>query len=177
MAKLIVEKINTNTVDILGKTFDSCTYSGDVGSREKIKGQTYLTLDDVDGDLTVRNDRSGNLIRKVEKLEKAEVSVQLLNAEDIDEGKSLATVILRDVYTAEAKENKGLKEIFVMAGTNCDRLSELINLAAKMARTPVGERANGKWYPSVDGKRVIIRIFNNVNSEGKISGGDCDCNE
>ena len=65
MAKLIVEKVNTDSREVLGKTCDSSTYSGDTGSREKIKGQTYITTEDVDDNMTVRGDGEDNLIRKV----------------------------------------------------------------------------------------------------------------
>lgn len=177
MAKLIIEKINTNSIEVIGKTCDSCTYSGDAGSREKIKGQTYLTLDDVDADMTVRGDGKDNLIRKVEKVEKIELGIQILNAESLDDGKSLATAILRDVYTSKGKENPELDEIFVKKGTNCAQLNELLSIAAKMARTPTGDRANGKWYPATkDGKRVIIRIYGEVDGKGHICD-DCCCDD
>ena len=170
MAKLIVEKVNTNTVEVIGKTCDSSTYSGDTGSREKIKGQTYITTEDVDDNMTVRGDGDDNLIRKVEKVEKLEVAIQLLNAESIAEGKSLATAILRDVYTSKGKENAEMTEVFVKAGSNCDQLNEILSIAAKLARTELGDRANGKWYPinKADGKRIIIRLFGEVDGKGKI---------
>ena len=170
MAKLIVEKVNTDSREVIGKTCDSSTFSGDVGSREKIKGQTYLTTEDVDDNMTVRGDGNDNLIRKVEKAEKIEVAIQLLNAETIAEGKSLATAILRNVYTSPAKENDGMVEVFVKAGSNCDQLNEILSIAAKLARTELGDRGNGKWYPinKADGKRIIIRLFGEVDSKGKI---------
>ena len=66
--------MNTDSREVIGKTCDSATFSGDVGSREKIKGQTYITTEDVDDNMTVRGDGNDNLIRKVEKAEKIEVA-------------------------------------------------------------------------------------------------------
>lgn len=178
MAKLIIEKVNTNSVEVIGKTCDSFTFSGDVGSREKIKGQTYLTVDDVDDNMTVRGDNKDNLIRKVTKVDKVELGVQLLNAESIGDGKSLATVILRDVYTSKGRENPDLDEIFVKSDTNTVQLGELLGIADKMARTPTGDRAGGKWYPiKKNGGRVIIRIYDTVNNKGRICDGCCDSKE
>lgn len=169
MAKLIVEKVNTNTVEVIGKTTDSSTYSGDASSREKIKGRIYLTEEYVEDNMTVRGDGEDNLIRKVTKVDKMELRVQLLNAESLDDGKSLATAILRDVHTSAGKENADMIEVFVKEGTNADQLNEILSLAAKMARTPTGDRANGKWYPATkEGKRVIIRLYGEVDAKGKV---------
>lgn len=166
---VVIEKINNNKIEIIGKTYDSACYSGDVGSREKIKGQTFVTEADVEEGMTVRGEGKDTPIRKVEKLEKAEIFVQLLNAESLSDGKSLASTILRDVWTAKGVENKELNEIFVMKGTNCKALSELLDISACMADTATGARAMGKWYPTMNGKRVIIRLIAPVNEKGVIT--------
>lgn len=174
--KVIIEKVNTNSVEIIGKTFDSVTYSGDKNSRNLIKGQTFITLDDVEDNMTVRGEGKDTLIRKVEKLEKAEIKVQLLNAENLNDGASLATAILKNVYIAKGKEND-MKEIFVMAGTNDAALNEIKNMALLLGETDTGARAMGKWYPSLNGSRVIIRLCKKINNKGKIveSGCNLDC--
>ena len=165
--KVVVEKVNTTTVNVIGKTFDSVTYSGDVNSREKIKGQTFITLDDVDDNMTVRGEGKDSIIRKVEAVDKVEVGVQLLNAEALKDGKSLATAILKKVWKAKGKEND-LDEIFVMRGTNMDALGDLRNIACALAHTETGARALGKWYPVVDGKRAIIRLVAEIEKTGMI---------
>jgi hypothetical protein len=167
--KVIVEKINTDTVEIIGKTFDSATYSGDVNSREKIVGQTFITADDVGDNMTVRGEGNDTPIRKVEAVDKVEVRVQLLNAESLDDGKSLASVFLRGVWKAKGIENPDMDEIFVMYGTNEDALAELRHISIAMGATTTGARTLGKWYPAVDGKRVIIRMVGGINKSGKIN--------
>ena len=170
MTNVVIEKINTTTANIIGKTFDSASYSGDAGSREKIKGQTFITTDDIKDSMTVRGEGNDTPIRKVEAVEKIELRVQLLNAESLDDGKSLASVFLREVWKAKGVENPELDEIFVMtSGENGNALSELIGIASSMARTTTGARAMGKWYPAtMDGKRVIIRLIAPINKNGKI---------
>lgn len=169
MTNVVIEKINTTTANIIGKTFDSTSYSGDAGSREKIKGQTFITSDDIKDGMTVRGEGNDTPIRKVEAVEKIELRVQLLNAESLDDGKSLATVFLRGVWKAKGVENPELDEIFVMAGSNDAALSELNSIALALSRTPTGARALGKWYPAtMDGKRVIIRVIGPINKNGKI---------
>ena len=166
--KVVVEKVNTTTVNVIGKTFDSATYSGDVNSREKIKGQTFITTDDVEDNMTVRGEGKDSIIRKVEAVEKVEVGIQLLNAEDLKDGKSLATAILKKVWKAKGKENEDLDEIFVMRGTNESALGEIRNIACALAHTETGARALGKWYPVIEGKRVIIRLIGEIEKTGKI---------
>lgn len=166
MAKLVIEKINTNTIEVLGKTVDSATYSGDAGSRNAIK-RAYVTLDDVEDNMTVRG-ADDTIIRKVEKLDKAEIGVSLVNAENISDGKSLATAILKDVYAANGVEND-MTEIFVMRGTNETALGEISEIAYALAGTDTGRRALGKWYPTSNGKRVIIRVIAPVNNSGKVA--------
>ena len=176
---VVIEKVNNKKVNVIGKTFDSASYSGDVGSRNKIVGQTFITTDDVEDNMTVRGEGHDTLIRKVEAVEKAEVFVQLLNAEGLPEGKSLASAILKGVWKARGIEND-LEEIFVMAGTANDRaLCEIIDIARSMAQTEMGRRAMGKWYPMVDGRRVIIRLINTIDKKGRITEhpGCCDCDE
>lgn len=170
MANVVIEKINTATAEIIGKTYDSSNFSGDICSREKIKGQTFITTDDVKDGMTVRGEGNDTPIRKVSAVEKIELRVQLLNAESLEDGKSLATVFLRGVWTAKGVENPELDEIFVMRGTNDCALDGLINIANAMGRTPTGARAMGKWYPATadGGKRVIIRLVGPINKSGKI---------
>lgn len=178
--KVIVEKVNTNSVNVIGKTYDSATYSGDVNSREKIKGQTFITLDDVEDNLTVRGEGKDSIVRKVAEVEKAEIGVQLLNAESLADGKSLATAILKKVWKAKGKEND-MDEIFVMKGTNCDALGEILNIACALGDTDTGARALGKWYPTLGGKRVLIRLVAPIEKHGKITSAvqerepECPC--
>jgi len=180
--KVVVEKVNTVTVNVIGKTYDSATYSGDVNSREKIKGQTFITTDDVEDNMTVRGEGKDSIIRKVEEVEKVEVGVQLLNAEDLKDGKSLATTFLRKVWKAKGVEND-LDEYFVMRGTNESALGDLLNIACALAHTETGARALGKWYPTVDGKRVLIRLVAGIEKHGKIESSvaerepECPCDE
>ena len=180
--KVVVEKVNTTTVNVIGKTYDSATYSGDVNSREKIKGQTFITTDDVEDNMTVRGEGKDSIIRKVEAVEKAEVGIQLLNAESLKDGKSLATAILKKVWKAKGKEND-MDEIFVMRGTNESALGEIRNIACALAHTETGARALGKWYPTVDGKRVLIRLVSGIDKVGKIERQvverepECCCDE
>jgi len=178
--KVVIEKVNTATVNVIGKTFDSATYSGDVNSREKIKGQTFITLDDVDDNMTVRGEGKDSIIRKVEEVDKVEVGAQLLNAESLADGKSLATAILKKVWKAKGKEND-LDEIFVMRGTNESALGDLLNIAHALSHTETGARALGKWYPVVGGKRIIIRLIGEIEKTGKIERPvverepECEC--
>ena len=175
MTSVVIEKVNNKKINVIGKTFDSCTYSGYVGSRNKIVGQTLITTEDVEDNMTVRGEGKDTLIRKVEAVEKVEVFIQLLNAETLPDGKSLASAIFKNVWKAPGVENN-LDEIFVMVGTNDDALCDIRRIANSMASTELGHRAMGKWYPSVDGKRVIIRLINTVDKSGHISNGDgCDC--
>lgn len=180
--KVVVEKVNTTTVNVIGKTFDSATYSGDVNSREKIKGQTFITTDNVEDNMTVRGEGKDSIIRKVEEVEKVEVGVQLLNAEALKDGKSLATAILRKVWKAKGVEND-LDEYFVMKGTNQEALGEILNISCALAHTETGARALGKWYPTVDGKRVLIRLVSGIDKVGKIERQvverepECPCDE
>lgn len=169
MTTVVIEKINNNKVDIIGKTFNSVDYSGDVGSRERISGQTFITTNDIKEGMTIRGDGRDTPIRKVEPMEKAEVFIQLLNAESIEGSKSLASAILKGVWTAKGVENPELSEIFVMDdGSNTEALREIKSIANAMARTELGMRAMGKWYPVVDGKRVIIRIIAEIDKGGNI---------
>lgn len=170
MAKCIIEKVNTTTAEIIGKTYDSSSYSGDVGSRAKIHGQTFITEDEIEGEMTVRGDEKDNRIVTVAKAEKVEIAIQLLNAESLADGRSLATTFLKDVWVKKA-EKDGLDEIFVLRGTNDSELCELSTLAAKMAATETGARALGKWYPMdvATKKRVLIRLCAPVNEKGKIT--------
>jgi len=179
--KVVVEKVNTVTVNVIGKTYDSATYSGDVNSREKIRGQTFITADDVEDNMTVRGEGKDSIIRKVEPVEKAEVFIQLLNAESLKDGKSLASAILKKVWKAKGVEND-MDEIFVMRGTNQNALGEVLNIASALAHTETGARALGKWYPVVDGKRVLIRLVAEIEKTGKIERQvverepeTCDC--
>jgi len=172
---VVIEKVNNKKVNVIGKTFDSASYSGDVGSRNKIVGQTFITTDDVEDNMTVRGEGHDTLIRKVEAVEKAEVFIQLLNAERLPEGKSLASAILKGVWKARGIEND-LEEIFVMAGTNGSALCEIIDIARSMTQTEIGRRALGKWYPMVDGRRVIIRLVNTIDEKGHIDSSRGDDN-
>lgn len=167
--KVVIEKVNTNTVDVIGKTYDSCTYSGDPMSRDKVSGQTFITTDDVGESMTVRGEGKDTIIKKVESAEKVEIGIALVNAESLDDGKSLATAILKGVWTAKGSDGK-LDEVYVMCGTNVDALGEIVSIAGKMARTPTGDRANGKWYPfdKATGKRVLIRMVGEIDKNGKI---------
>lgn len=176
--KVVIEKVNNASVEVIGKTYDSKSFSGDVNSRNKIIGQSFITTDDVDENMTVRGEGKDTLIRKVEKVEKVEVSIQLLNAESVDGSRSLATAILKDVWTAKGVEND-LYEVFVMDGTNSEALSEIREIASAMACTEVGSRALGKWYPVANGKRIIIRMIRPITKTGQIVAardcGDCCC--
>lgn len=181
MTSVVIEKINNNRVNVIGKTFDSRSYSGDAGSREKIKGQTFITTDDITEGMTVRGEGKDTPIRKVEPCSKQEVFIQLLNAENLDDGKSLASAILKNVWTAKGVENPEMTEIFVMNdGENLGPLCEICNIARSMAGTDTGSRAMGKWYPVVDEKRVIIRLIAPVDKSGRIVSehdsehDDCD---
>jgi len=177
MAKVIIEKVNTQELDVVGKTIDSATYSGDVGSRNKIK-RAFITEADVEDNMTVRGEGKDTIIKKASKTEKVEVSVQLLNAEKLDDGKSLATAVLKDVWTADSKENEGMVDVYVKSGTNCQALSEILDIASNLADTATGARALGKWYPvNQDGKRLVIRIISDIDKKGKVSQDGCGCCE
>ena len=185
--KVVVEKVNNNVVEVLGKTYDSVTFSGDVNSREKVK-RALITLEDVDEGMTVRGEGRDTLIRKVKAENKVELRVQLLNAEGIDDGKSLASVFVKGVWTADDAENPGMIDVFVAeSDENVAALNQLRNIAKALAETPTGLRALGKWYPVVDGKRVIIRLVAEIEKTGRIErpvvslepecGCDCGCDD
>ena len=47
-------------------------------------------------------------------------------------------------------------------------LGEIRNIACALSHTETGARALGKWYPVVDGKRVIIRLVAEIEKCGRI---------